>query len=217
MHRHYLIPIVAVMVSATSPAHALTISIAKIDKGAVQVKGKGATSLALLQWEGQPIAQATKSGSFRFATSLLPQDCIGDLSDGVTMLPVVIANCGPTNVIPGPPGPKGDKGDPGSKGDKGDPGDQGPPGPSGSPGSLVCTQRGVPPNTMTTPHDICAAEGEFCVTTQTRGVGPLANDQGAGHQQFTYPVTGCEGNLFYVPGAATLPLSVTCCRYAAAL
>ena len=197
-------------------SNAITITVAKIDKGAVQVKGKGAASLALLQWEGQPVAQATKSGAFRFATPLLPQDCIGDLSDGVTTLPVVIANCGPTSSVPGPPGPKGDKGDPGSKGDQGDPGDQGPPGPPGSPSSLICTQRGVPPNTMTTPHDICLAEGEFCVTTQTRGVGPLANDQGTGHQQFTYPVTGCEGSLFYVPGAMTLPLSVTCCRYASA-
>jgi hypothetical protein len=76
-------------------AQALTVSVAKIDKGAIQIKGKGTAALAPLTWEGQGVAQAQKSGAFRFATTILPQDCIGELSDGTTTVPVVIADCGP--------------------------------------------------------------------------------------------------------------------------
>lgn len=130
-----LTTIVVIVMWMTSSVHALTISVAKIDKGAVQVKGKGAASLALLQWEGQPIAQATKSGSFRFATTVLPQDCIGDLSDGGASVAVVIAGCGPASqIVEGPPGPKGDKGDAGQKGDQGNPGPKGDQGEVGQPG-----------------------------------------------------------------------------------
>ena len=84
-------------------ARAITISVAKIDKGAVQVKGKQAQPLALLTWEGQPVAQASKSGTFRFETTTLPNDCVGTLSDGNHATPVVIQYCGPV----GPRGPQG--------------------------------------------------------------------------------------------------------------
>jgi hypothetical protein len=48
---------VALLAFAWSPpAHAIKVSVAKIDKGAVQVKGRNAAPLALLSWEGQPIA-----------------------------------------------------------------------------------------------------------------------------------------------------------------
>lgn len=135
MSLRHLTPIVAIMIWTASSAHAITISVAKIDRGAVQVKGKGASSLALLQWEGQPVAQATKSGSFRFATSVLPQDCVGDLSDGAASAAVVIAGCGPASqIVEGPPGPKGDKGDAGQKGDQGSPGPKGDRGEAGEPG-----------------------------------------------------------------------------------
>jgi hypothetical protein len=55
----------AIVALTTAPAHGITISVAKIDKGAVQVKGKGAAPLALISWEGQVVAQATTSGKFR--------------------------------------------------------------------------------------------------------------------------------------------------------
>lgn len=124
--RHRIVSVTVLCGAALSyPAQAITISIAKIDKGAVQVKGKSAASLALLTWEGQPVAQATKSGAFRFATSMLPTDCVGELSDGTALVPVVISSCGPTGVVQGPPGPKGDTG---SAGPPGPPGSTGPPG-----------------------------------------------------------------------------------------
>lgn len=109
-----------------SPALALTISVAKIDKGAVQVKGSKATPLALIKWEGQPVAQATSRGAFRFSTSILPQDCVGDLSDGTSTVPVVLEGCA---------GPKGDPGPQGQPGPQGPAGVRGPAGPQGPPGA----------------------------------------------------------------------------------
>ncbi len=57
-----------------APALALTVSTAKVAQGAVQVKGAKAAPLALIFWEGTPVAQATRSGSFRFQTAILPGD-----------------------------------------------------------------------------------------------------------------------------------------------
>ncbi len=67
----------AVCVSASSAA-ALTVTDAKVDKGAVQVKGKDAAPSAPITWEGKPVATASKSGAFRFTTSEVPADCVGD-------------------------------------------------------------------------------------------------------------------------------------------
>ncbi|MEW5918035.1 MAG: hypothetical protein AB1762_16650, partial [Gemmatimonadota bacterium] len=55
---------------------------AEVAKGAVLVKGRKAQPLALITWDGQPVAQATNQGAFRFATTILPTDCVGQLSDG---------------------------------------------------------------------------------------------------------------------------------------
>ena len=139
MHSRRLLITVAALVVATAglilsalPAHALTISTAKIAKGAVQVKGRDAGPLALLTWDGQPMAQANKAGGFRFATVILPQDCIGDLSEGGQAGRGVIEGCGPAaQIVQGPPGPEGSPGPKGDKGDTGGTGPQGLPGPQG--------------------------------------------------------------------------------------
>jgi hypothetical protein len=81
-------------------AHALTIAGAKINKGAVQVKGAKAAPFAVITWEGQNVGQASKSGAFRFTTSILPSDCVGEVGDGVATVGAVIKSCGPA----GPPG-----------------------------------------------------------------------------------------------------------------
>ncbi len=82
------------------PAHALTVSSAKIDKAAVLVKGKGAAPFATIAWEGQTVGQASKSGAFKFAATVVPSDCVGAVSDGTTTALAAVKFCGP----PGPPG-----------------------------------------------------------------------------------------------------------------
>ncbi len=98
-----------VFILFSPPADALTISGAKIDKGGVLVKGKGAAPFAQLTWEGQQIAQATKAGTFRFTTSILPEDCVGSLSDGTETVSAIVRSCGPQGVQ-GPPGEQGEPG-----------------------------------------------------------------------------------------------------------
>jgi hypothetical protein len=125
-YRRYLLPLLIVAIWASS-GHALTISVAKVDKGAVQIKGRNAAPLALLSWEGQPIAQATKTGVFRFATTTLPSSCVGELSDGAETISVVIQSCGPPGPA-GSPGQNGESGPPGVDGKDGAPGSPGLPG-----------------------------------------------------------------------------------------
>lgn len=76
-------------------AHAITVTGAKIDKGAVQVKGKGAAPNATITWEGQGVGQASRGGGFKFSTTILPSDCIGEVGDGVSTASAVISTCGP--------------------------------------------------------------------------------------------------------------------------
>lgn len=125
-----LLTIAGLLIGLTPAADALSIAAAKISKGTVQVKGSKAAPLALITWEGVPVAQASKSGSFRFDTAILPPACVGVLSDGNETTQVVVQSCGP----PGPAGPPGigEQGPPGEKGEQGPPGVglQGPPGPA---------------------------------------------------------------------------------------
>ena len=81
-----------------TPAPALTITQATIAKGAVQVAGKGAASLAALTWQGAPVGVASKGGGFKFATAVVPDDCTATVSDGQTTAVAVIAGC--TRVAP---------------------------------------------------------------------------------------------------------------------
>ncbi len=76
-------------------AHAITVTGAKIDKGAVQVKGKGATPNATISWEGQAVGQASRSGGFKFSTSILPSDCVGEVGDGASTAAAVVSACAP--------------------------------------------------------------------------------------------------------------------------
>ncbi len=207
--RRYLFPLLVVVLSASS-ANALTISVAKIDRGAVQLKGRGAAPLALLTWEGQPVAQATKTGGFRFATSVLPQDCVGDLSDGTTTLPVVIEGCGPASqIVEGPPGPKGDKGDPGPKGDKGDPGQPGPKGDQGEPGPEIVVRDatgqfvGMPFNFGPDwQGDIVRRLGDRLVILETRPTDGLVTSLHGG-PRLVYDDAGCQGSVSVDVNSAT--------------
>jgi len=121
---------------------ALDVTRVRITSGTITVRGREALAGATITWEGQPLTQATSDGRFFFETTLLPSDCIGEVSDGVERVDAVIQSCGPAGPagLPGqpgsqgPPGPTGPTGPEGSAGAEGPPGAAGPPGPEGPPG-----------------------------------------------------------------------------------
>ena len=62
-------------------------------QGAVRIEGDQARRNATITWEGVVVTKANNGGAFNFSTAILPQDCVGELSDGVTTVDVVIAGC----------------------------------------------------------------------------------------------------------------------------
>jgi hypothetical protein len=83
------------LIGCVSSAEAIRIQQAEIDAGAVVVAGNQTARSAPITWEGVQVTTSNNSGVFRFTTSILPADCVGALSDGVSALEVVIANCIP--------------------------------------------------------------------------------------------------------------------------
>ncbi len=90
-----LVGISALSLFLVPPAHALALQavIAKIQAGKVKVIGIGAKKNANVTWEGGVVTTANAGGTFMFTTTVLPQDCVGDLSDGVSTIQVVVAGC----------------------------------------------------------------------------------------------------------------------------
>jgi hypothetical protein len=91
----------ALLVCLAVAAEALTITVARVTSGAVEVTGRGAAPNAPLTWEGVSVGAAARNGTFRFGSTALPLDCIDHLSDGITTTSVAVQGCGPQ----GPPGP----------------------------------------------------------------------------------------------------------------
>jgi hypothetical protein len=95
-----VIAAVACLIFVVSPAHALKAIVATIALGEVQVSGIGKKN-ADISWEGNVVTQSNKRGVFRFSTTNLPQDCVGDLSDSMTTIQVVIHGCTIEQVVGG--------------------------------------------------------------------------------------------------------------------
>jgi hypothetical protein len=96
--RWTVIGVVAVAVgsfAAASPTLALTVTRAKVAKGAVQVRGKDAAPDATITWDGEIVGQANSRGRFSFETTTLPQDCVGEVGDGTATVDAVVQLCGP--------------------------------------------------------------------------------------------------------------------------
>ncbi len=88
-----VIGVFAFLVCIVFPAHAQQINVAEIAQGAVQIEGDQAKRNANITWEGVVVTKTNNGGVFKFSTAILPQDCVGELSDGVTTVDVVIAGC----------------------------------------------------------------------------------------------------------------------------
>jgi hypothetical protein len=89
------------LILIAAPAHAIKTLVATIALGEVQVIGIQAKKNASISWEGNPVTQSNKLGAFLFSTTNLPIDCVGQLSDGVTTIPVVIFGCTTQQVTGG--------------------------------------------------------------------------------------------------------------------
>jgi len=75
--------------------------VATIFAGEVQVIGIQAEKSASITWEGNVVTTSNKGGTFKFGTTDLPLDCVGELSDGVTTIDVVVFGCTTQQVISG--------------------------------------------------------------------------------------------------------------------
>lgn len=93
--------VLAFLILAVSPAHALKVVVATIALGEVQVIGYDATKSTSITWEGQVEAKSSKFGTFAFSTANLPIDCTGQLSDGVSTISVIIRGCTPQQAVGG--------------------------------------------------------------------------------------------------------------------
>ena len=82
-------------------AEAIDITKAEIKGGAVEVKGNHAGKSTNITWEGTVVTQSNNGGAFKFATTDLPLDCVGELSDGVTTIQVVVDGCTTQQVVGG--------------------------------------------------------------------------------------------------------------------
>ena len=82
-----------------APAHAIVIQNASLSSGTVSVSGSQAVKSANITWEGTVVTKSTKGGAFTFTTAVVPSDCVGTLSDGVSTIDVAISGCpSPTDL-----------------------------------------------------------------------------------------------------------------------
>jgi hypothetical protein len=86
-----LLGLIFLAVSASS-AEAIKVSIAYVQDGVAVIQGGQATPNAMITWEGGNVRNASANGAFNFS-GVVPPDCIGTLSDGVSTVVVALADC----------------------------------------------------------------------------------------------------------------------------
>ena len=86
----------AVMALFTYAAQAITINVAEVQNGVAVVQGNKAAKSATITWEGVKVTQANNGGNFSFS-GVIPADCAGTLSDGVSTINVAVLNCSPVS------------------------------------------------------------------------------------------------------------------------
>jgi hypothetical protein len=92
---------VALWLVSVPVAEAITITLAEVQNGVAVVQGNKAAKQATIVWETANVGQTTKGGSFGFS-SVVPADCVGTLSDGVSTIQVTVLACTPISAVPAP-------------------------------------------------------------------------------------------------------------------
>jgi hypothetical protein len=80
-----------------SSVHAINIVVAEVQNGVAVVQGNQAARNAAITWETANVSKANNGGSFSFS-GVVPKDCIGTLSDGVSTIEVAVLDCTPVSV-----------------------------------------------------------------------------------------------------------------------
>jgi hypothetical protein len=75
-------------------AEAIKISISYVQDGVAVIQGGQAVPNAMISWEGGDVRHASVNGAFNFL-GVVPQDCVGTLSDGASIVDVALADCTP--------------------------------------------------------------------------------------------------------------------------
>ena len=91
---------VVVLIVFTSVVEAIDITRAEVQNGVAVVHGNKAAKRAIITWETSSVTQATNGGAFSFS-GIVPADCVGTLSDGVSTVDVALHNCIPSRIPDG--------------------------------------------------------------------------------------------------------------------
>jgi uncharacterized protein DUF1566 len=92
---------VFVLIGFASLAEAINIDIAEVQNGVAYVDGGKAAANATITWEGGAVTKANRNGGFDFS-GVVPADCVGTLSDGVSTIDVTLLDCTPVSKAPAP-------------------------------------------------------------------------------------------------------------------
>src|SRR5437773_10855522 len=82
----------------SSAEAAIRIKVAEVQNGAAFIRGSTEKS-SPITWETQLVTTSNGGGQFSFY-GVIPADCVGTLSDGVSTIEVVVLDCTPGSVAP---------------------------------------------------------------------------------------------------------------------
>ncbi len=85
------------VVGFSSAAEAIKIKIAEVQNGIAFIKGNDAAGRSAITWEGHFATSSNPSGAFSF-DGVVPADCVGTLSDGVSTIEVAVLDCTPVSA-----------------------------------------------------------------------------------------------------------------------
>ena len=83
-----------VLISHASAAEAIKIKTAEVQKGVAVIQGSEGAKNATIMWQGTAVTQVNPNGGFSF-NGVVPEDCVGTLSDGLDTIAVVLVSCTP--------------------------------------------------------------------------------------------------------------------------
>jgi hypothetical protein len=81
-----------ILIVSISSAEAIKITFAYVEGGVAVIQGGQAVPNAMITWEGRNVRNASSNGAFSFS-GVVPLDCVGTLSDGVSAIDVALADC----------------------------------------------------------------------------------------------------------------------------